>query len=112
MIIGITGHRDRLANADDLRQMLADATLVIHGGAKGFDQQAAAIAQEMGIATKAITPDYSQHGRGAPLIRNRQIVEQCNQIIACYDGRKSGGTYYTINYAHKRHIPVTVIQAR
>lgn len=112
MIIGITGHRDRLADTDNLRQMLTGATLVVHGGAAGFDQQAAAIAQEMGIATRAILPDYSEHGRAAPLIRNRQIVEQCNQIIACYDGRKSGGTYYTINYAHKRHIPVTIVQAR
>ena len=33
--------------------------------------------------------------------RNRYMVEASQRIIAVYDGRKSGGTFHTIRYAHK-----------
>jgi hypothetical protein len=78
----------------------------VHGAAAGFDQQAAAAAAALGIPTQAIPPDYATYGRAAPLIRNREIVDRGEVLIACYDGRGRGGTYQTIRYATSRHIPI------
>jgi hypothetical protein len=71
----------------------------IHGGAQGFDSQVETIAKECGIKTEVIRPDYQTHGRGAPLVRNREIVDKSDVIVAGYDGRAGGGTAYTIKYA-------------
>lgn len=35
------------------------------------------------------------------LKRNRFMVDNSNFIIGSWDGRKRGGTYYTLNYAKK-----------
>jgi uncharacterized phage-like protein YoqJ len=35
------------------------------------------------------------------LKRNRHMVDHSKFVIAAWDGRKRGGTYYTINYATK-----------
>lgn len=45
----------------------------------------------------------------APLIRNQAIVDRVDRMVACYDGRKKGGTLFTINYAHKVHKPVEYV---
>lgn len=34
-------------------------------------------------------------------IRDRYMVDKSDIVIAVYDGRKSGGTYYTMKYAQK-----------
>ncbi len=107
MIIGVTGHRNRTANPDEIRSALDGATLVLHGGAAGFDQQVAAIANQLGIATEAVQPDYTTHGRAATFVRNRQIVDRCHTLLACYDGRTTGGTYDTIRYATRHNTPIT-----
>ena len=35
------------------------------------------------------------------LKRNRHMVNNSSFVIAAWDGRKRGGTYYTVNYAQK-----------
>ena len=40
--------------------------------------------------------------------RNRALVDICDILIAVYDGQ-SGGTYYTIEYAKKRHKKTIII---
>jgi hypothetical protein len=110
MQIAFTGHRNKIASLQDLENIhrLYPAATWVHGGAGGFDSQVAAFAQKNGIGQIVIRPDYGTHGRSAPLIRNREIVNRAAMLYACYDGRQSGGTYYTINYAQKR-IPVHVL---
>ena len=34
------------------------------------------------------------------MIRNRYMVALSSRIIAVYDGREKGGTFFTIRYAH------------
>ncbi len=38
---------------------------------------------------------------GSYLTRDRYMVDNSSLVIAVYDGRKSGGTLYTMNYAKK-----------
>ncbi|MCL2086128.1 MAG: DUF1273 domain-containing protein [Oscillospiraceae bacterium] len=43
--------------------------------------------------------------------RNRYLVDSCNELIAIYDGKK-GGSDFTIKYAQKKNVKVTVINPR
>lgn len=43
-------------------------------------------------------------------IRNRYLVEQSSLVISIYDGRESGGTFYTMRYANSKGRTVRVIK--
>lgn len=38
---------------------------------------------------------------GCMLKRNRHMIDNSNFVIAAWDSREMGGTYYTLNYARK-----------
>lgn len=111
MIIGYTGHRDKVTSVDALDHIAAkypDAAWV-HGGAKGFDTFVESYAQKHNIQSRIIKPDYTTFGKSAPHIRNREIVNTCDILVACYDNRTTGGTYYTVTYAKQQHKPVIIL---
>ncbi len=100
MNIGFTGHRDKLANEFSLFQIEQDypGATWIHGGAEGFDTQVHRIALQLGKVEGetliVIRPDYRKYpAKVAPVMRNQQIVDACTLLVACYDGRKTGGTH-------------------
>ena len=105
MIIAFTGHRDKLADISFLDNLPKDA-IWVHGGAIGFDMQVESYTIAYKIKTKIIKPDYAKYGKSAPLIRNQEILKGADLLVACYDGRKGGGTYYTINLAKKLGIKI------
>ena len=111
MIIAFTGHRDKTAPQSELATIIARLSpdSCIHGAALGFDTQAGQYAESVGVPVKIYPPDYAL-GKGAPLIRNREMVDICDAVVACYDGRRTGGTFYTIEYAKKQGKPVHIIQ--
>ena len=78
---------------------------IISGGAKGVDNLAARYARENNIPLQEIKPDYNQYGRIAPLIRNKEIIKQADQVIVLWDG-KSTGTVNAMNHAKKLNKPV------
>ena len=73
---------------------------IISGGARGADSLAVQYAKENDIELLEFLPDYKKHGRGAPLIRNKLIVDASDQVVAFWNG-ESRGTKYTIDYAKK-----------
>lgn len=72
---------------------------IVSGGAKGPDSYAEAWALLHQIPTKIFLPDWSVGKKGAA-IRNLQIVEYADKVIAFWDG-KSRGTKMTIEMAEK-----------
>lgn len=108
--LGFTGHRDTNTHWNNFHDIVAafPKATWIHGGAKnGFDRQVSDYIRLYNLKFEAITPNYKKFGRHyAPLERNIQIVNKCKVIIACYDGRDVGGTYFTINEALKQNKPV------
>ena len=40
------------------------------------------------------------------LLRNNFLVDNSSLLLAYYDGRKKGGTYYTVNRAKKKGIDI------
>ena len=109
MIFGFTGHRDAqpcLEKLIELAEHFPNATWLT-GGAIGFDSMVEDVARKYGgIKNHILKPDYKTHGRGATFIRNRQIVDGCDTLICYYDGRKTGGTKYTVEYARKKGVNV------
>lgn len=112
MIIAFSGHRNKLAKISDLENIFIqhpEATW-IHGGAIGFDSQVESFAVEHGIKTEIIKPDYkTYYKKQAPLERNKIIVNECDLLVCLFDGRKSGGTYFTLNFARKVGKNISII---
>ena len=114
MKIAFTGHRNRIADRDTLLALADEfpAAVWAHGGAIGFDTQVAEVATERGILQQKHLPDYRKYGRGAPLARNRLIVNGADLLIACYDWRLKGGTAFTVRVAMEKGVPVRVLEPR
>jgi predicted Rossmann fold nucleotide-binding protein DprA/Smf involved in DNA uptake len=102
--VAVIGSRS-IDYADLSRYIPEEATALISGGAVGVDTLAEAYAKEKGLPIRIIKPQYEIFGRKAPLLRDRQIVECADLVIAIWDG-ESTGTAYTIDYAHEKGVPV------
>ncbi len=84
---------------------------IISGGAIGADTLAHEYALKKGIKFIELKPDYKSHGKIAPLVRNRLIVDECDSVLAFWDG-KSKGTKFVIDYATKMNKPVKTVYIR
>lgn len=119
MNIGFTGHRNKLTAPAELRQLETDypGAVWIHGGAIGFDTQVNTIALELGKVLGetliVIRPNYKKYPRyAAPIIRNKEIVERSDMLVACWDGREEGGTHQCKSYAEGREVPVKFVSVK
>lgn len=109
MKLAVIGSRT-FANAALMSRTLdsLSITCVVSGGAKGADELAAAYAVRRGIPVEVFKPDWSI-GRAAGPVRNRKIIEACEQVVAFWDGR-SRGTADAIAKARSAGRPVIVVQ--
>ena len=106
MKIAIVGSRGVIVN--NLERYIPDGSEIVSGGARGVDSCAAAYAKRNGLKLVEFLPDYDKYGRGAPLVRNRQIVDYADKVIVFWDGG-SRGSHYVIEYAKKVGKPCEVI---
>ena len=110
MKVAIIGSRGLVTN--DLGKYLPDGvTEIVSGGAMGIDTCARAYASEKNIPLTEFLPEYRRYGRGAPLKRNVQIVDDADAVLAFWDG-ESRGTKFVIDYCNRLSKPVTVILIR
>ena len=72
---------------------------VVDGGARGADTLAEEIAEGVGLPIKVFPADWKNLGRAAGPIRNEQIVEYADYVLAFYDGNITGGTKNSVNHA-------------
>ena len=77
-----------------------NTSMIVSGGAKGVDAFAARLAEEMGLPLLEFKPDYGKYGRGAPLVRNTEIVNAAACVLAFPSG-DSRGTFDAIAKARK-----------
>ncbi len=111
MKIAIIGSRNVHVENDQLAPLLVHAEEIVSGGACGVDACAAAYARKHHMKLTEFLPDYKCYGRAAPIVRNKQIVDYADRIIAFWDGA-SKGTLSVINYAKKVNKPCQVILLR
>jgi hypothetical protein len=75
-------------------------TEVVSGGANGADALGKKLAKEYRIEYTEFPADWNKHGKAAGPIRNEQIMQYTDKVIAFWDG-KSKGTMSAINLARK-----------
>ena len=80
-------------------------TSIISGGARGIDSLAERYAEQRGLCMQIIKPDYTMHGKRAPLLRNCLIIDESDVVVAIWDG-KSRGTRQAIRYVKKMNKPL------
>ena len=136
MKIAVTGHRPgRIAGKEKdieawfrkkLTQM--DCTEAYSGMAQGSDQIFARVVEDLGIPliccypykrssfhdvekeindkandVRFISDEYSKKSFW---VRDKYMVDNCDALLAVFDGEKVGGTWITVNYAEKIGRPV------
>jgi len=110
MRLAIIGSRNfpDLDRVDALVRSLPAGTLIVSGGASGPDARAVEAAAARGLAHLVFPAKWAELGRAAGLIRNQDIVDQADRVVAFWD-LKSRGTKDTINKALAAGLVVTII---
>ena len=104
----ITGGRN-ITNRDYVNAVLStyDITLLLEGGAKGVDTLAKEYMISNNLGYKEFPANWDKFGKSAGFIRNLDMVEECFNLIAIWDG-KSKGTNHAISAAIKSNKKVNV----
>lgn len=84
-------------------------TLLVSGGAAGADKLGEKYADENNIAKKIFYPDWKAHGKAAGFLRNTDIINEAELIVAFWDGI-SKGTKDSINKAEKQGKKIIIVQ--
>lgn len=83
--------------------------VIISGHATGADALGERYAQERGLACEQYPADWEAYGRAAGPIRNEEMAELANALIAFWDG-VSRGTKNMIDTAKSKGLKVSVVR--
>jgi len=86
-------------------------TEILTGDARGVDAEAARVAYLLKVPVHIYCADWAKHGKAAGVIRNSEIVKDCDRVIAFWDG-KSRGTADTVKKARAAHKIVDLLTDR
>jgi hypothetical protein len=82
---------------------------VVSGGAYGVDALGEVWAREQEVPVRVFKPDWGRYGRGAGPVRNREMADYADALVAVWDG-ESKGTADMIRQMEERGKPVYVVQ--
>lgn len=110
MKVAIVGSRKAYdLNFEKIIQNIPDnCSEIVSGGSGNVDLLAEKFAKNKNIKFKCFLPEYKKYGKVAPLIRNIQIIEYSDIVLAFWD-KVSKGTKFVIKEALKRDMPVKTI---
>lgn len=110
MRVIIAGSRD-ITDYEIVKQAINasgfEITCVVSGGARGVDMLAIQYAREYGIKWKFFPADWDTYGKAAGPMRNSQMAENADALIAVWDG-KSRGTADMIRKAQAKGLKVSI----
>lgn len=98
MKIGIVGSRN--VTVENIEKYVSQNDEIVSGGAVGVDRCAAEYAIKNNLKLTEFLPDYEHYGRGAPIVRNKLIVDYSDKIYIFWNGT-SKGAKSVIEYAKK-----------
>lgn len=84
--------------------------VIVSGGARGADRLAAEYARRHHLDLVLFHADWQAHGRRAGALRNKQIVDAAEALVAFWDER-SPGTKISLEMAVRKGIPATIVNA-
>ena len=106
-IVGSQGYSDLWRVVVYVRR-LPIGTMVISGAAKGLDETVAKAARLCGLEVIEYVPNWDKYGESAGRMRNEQIIDHCDRLVAFWDGT-SKDTLDIINKAKAADKEVEVI---
>ena len=96
---------------DQFLENIQDEITIFCGKARGADSLGEQYAKSRGYAVEYFPPDWRRYGRGAGLVRNREMVEKADALAAFWDGG-SRGTEHIIQLARDRRLRLRVTEYR
>lgn len=109
IIAGSRGIVSPYVVAEAVRKSGFTVTEVVSGTARGVDQLGEHWAQRQRIPVKPFPADWDRHGRAAGYVRNQQMAQYADALIAIWDG-VSRGTKHMIDIAKDKGLKVFVYQ--
>lgn len=111
MVVAIVGSRD-FPSQQLVQRWIAEhlppGITIISGAARGVDTWAIQAARAQGFATKEFPAQWEKYGKRAGFMRNTELAESADWVVAFWD-RRSKGTRDTIIKAHEMNKVVTVV---
>jgi hypothetical protein len=99
---------EKLRHIKNVIEDEGDIVEIISGGAIGADTIAEKFANAYELEKHIYTPKYDKYdGNVAPLMRNIEMVKDCDEAVCFWDG-VSSGTLFTIKELAKAGKSVTV----
>ena len=83
--------------------------VIISGCARGADTLGLRYASENAFDVEEYPADWDKYGKKAGYMRNVEMAENADSLIAFWDG-KSKGTKHMIDIATERNLPIRVIR--
>lgn len=84
---------------------------VLSGHARGVDQLAERYAREYNYTLRIIPAQWERYGRQAGFIRNEEMADNADALVAIWDG-KSRGTKHMIDTAKRKGLKVFVLNTK
>jgi hypothetical protein len=85
-----------------------DNLTIISGGARGVDSIAAKWAKQNNVPLIVFNADWNTFGKSAGMIRNNDIIRECDTVLAIWDG-KSKGTHHSIKLGKSLNKNVVIV---
>lgn len=82
---------------------------IVSGTARGADRLGERYASERGYTIKRYPANWDRDGNAAGFIRNRQMAEYADGLVAFWDGQ-SRGTKHMISLAREKNLDVRIIK--
>lgn len=92
---------------DYLLSEVNESITVVCGKARGADTLGEQYAKERGYSVKYFPADWDRYGKAAGYIRNEEMAENADALVAFWDG-KSRGTRNMIEIAKERGLRIRV----
>jgi hypothetical protein len=86
-------------------------TVVLSGTARGVDLLGERWAKTNGVPIERYPANWDKYGNRAGMIRNAEMVDKAEALIAVWDGL-SGGTEFTIRLAQNMGLQVYIKRTR
>lgn len=102
-VIGSRGFKNYEAMVEELKKLPVD--VIVSGGAKGADSLAEKYATVANIETLIFPADWKKYGKRAGFVRNKDIIDNCDYVVAFWDG-SSSGTLNSLQYAKSTNKPI------